>query len=119
MKQNINLTIDILVDTPNLNSIICPRDVVQRAFQEAQTKQLPIVDYTSDKGKVIGIATPVSCCLVDDHYLISNDCFLFDGATIKKLDMEFVINDFHKNKDNITIIDDFRIISMSIYEDEI
>lgn len=118
MKQNINLTIDILVDTPNLNSIMYPRDVVQSAFQEAQIKQLPIVDYTSDKGKVIGIATPVSCCLIENHYLIYNDCFLFDDDTIKKLDMEFKINEYHKNEDNTTIIDNFRIVSMSIDKDD-
>lgn len=57
MKQNINLTINI-----------------------------PIIDSTSDKERVIGDATPAS----------------------------IMINKFHKNEDGTIIIDDFRFVSMSI-----
>jgi hypothetical protein len=108
------------MDKPNKNGIVFTHEALRNAFSEAQTKQVPIVDYTHDsQGKIIGIATPSAFCETYDDCSISNDCLFFDDTYIKEFDMEYMINKCHKNQDGVTVIDDFRVMGMSVVEDEI
>lgn len=43
---------------------------------------------------------------------------VYDDANLT-FDMEYVINKSHKDQDGVTVIDDFRIMGMSVVEDEI
>ena len=115
--QRVTLTLCYPIGTPNKNGTIFTHDAIKNAFEKAKTKRVPIVDYT-DKGKIIGAATPSAYYDTDNRCSINYDCHFFNNH-IKEFDMEYMINKFHKDQDGITAIDDFRIMGMSIMEDEI
>ena len=118
--QRVTLTLCYPMDKPTKNGTIFTREALRNAFHEAQTKRWPIVDYTYDsRGKVIGVATPSAFCETYDDCSISNDCFFFDNSYIKNFDMEYMINKSHKDQDDVTVIDDFRVMGMSVVEGKI
>ncbi len=118
MTQNINLTIKFPLNLPNKNGTVFTQDAVHNAFAEVKAIPMPIIDYTQDKmGNVVGAATPSAYCETYNSCSISNDCFFFNDTCLKEFDMEYMINKSHKNQDGTIIIDDFRIMSMSIVED--
>ena len=118
MERPINITISYPINTPNKNGTVLTHDAVRKAFSDMQAKQLSMIDYTQDdKGKVVGIATPMSCYWTEDNCMINNKCFMLDNETIQRFDTEIMVNKFRKDQDGITVIDDFSIISVSVVED--
>ena len=118
--QHVTLTLCYPMDKPNENGTIFTHEALRNAFREAQTKQLPIVDYTQDdRGKIVGVATLSAFYETYDDCSISNNCFFFNDTYVKDYNMECMINKSHKDQDDITVIDDFKIMGMSIVEDEI
>ncbi len=117
--KRVTLTLHYPTGAPTKNGTIYTHDAILNAFCEANTKQIPIIDYAhNERGKVVGIATPSAYYTEYNGCSINNDCFFFDDTYIKEFDMECVINKFHKDQDGVTVIDDFRITGMSITEDE-
>ena len=115
MGKHVALTLHYPVGTPNKNGTIFTHDALQDAFEKVKNKQLPIVDYTQDdRGKVIGISTPSAYYKTCDNDSINYDCVFFDNSSIKNFDMEYMINKFHKEQSGVTVVDDFRIIGMSV-----
>lgn len=118
--QRVTLKLCYPMDKPNKNGTVFTREALRNAFSEAQTKRLPLVDYTQDnKGKIIGVATTLAFYETYDDCSISNDCFFFDDTYVQEYDIEYMINKSHKDQDGIMVIDDFIIMGMSIVEDKI
>lgn len=118
MERLINITINYPINTPNRNGTVFTHDAVRKAFSDMQTKRQPMIDYTQDdRGKVVGITTSVSCYWTEDNCMINNKCFLFDRDIVQKFDTEIMVNKSHKDQDGTTVIDDFRIMSVSVVED--
>lgn len=119
MSDLINATISFPINTPSRNGTIFTEGAVQKAFSDVQNKLLPIVDYTQkNMGKAIGVARPVSCIWSHDKYMMSNDCFMFEDKEMHKFDVEGVVNKSYKNEDGIMVIEDFRIMGVSIMEEK-
>ena len=115
----VTLTLHYPINTPNKNGTTFTYDAVKNAFEQMKTKQVPIVDYTHNTlGKIIGVAIPSVYYETEDGCSISDDCYFFDRNNIKEFNMEYMINKFHKDQDGVTVIDDFKIMSMNVEVEE-
>lgn len=104
----VKITIPIPFDRPDLNGVSYSKEVIERMTQEMHINY-PIVlrSNEDDYPKVIGHTT--SNFQEADFDYENGICKFTINGIIYYGGMDIVVNEFHRDKNGVAVIDDFRI----------